>query len=437
MPCDRICLLERLRATRGPNREIVAVREVRSPRTDKGVRRAKRQTQQYSAVEPAFGSVIQFRGTSGSHQHESEAGPAVASAEQFQGSCGSTAHVFGAGSMVETGGSSSNQHRSDIVPEARCADDKTSGAGCAARGTGHASACRSDRSRRAQWVHVLDHFPGYVLAYHLGGFLFFSLRTPPGTTVQQGHQILLRHRTGLAKRFPYVDGLMLQPDLWDENLTHVCGRGWHAHWSLERSDDGSPHYHVMAAIIGYDVSEFVSAVGPLWSSASESVLDRDLGDRPRDVHVDQQLGGQTIEYMCGDKRTSSGRDAQDFSDVVGEEKGLGTKWWGTMGRSCLRLVRGHGEVLDNTCVAEIRARAMMLDWLRWGGREVPDRCAHFRHRVTGRLLYVVHGPWLGYAAQYMATGSLWALSAYRRALLQCRERRRREKAEVFTVAFGF
>ena len=216
-----------------------------------------------------------------------------------------------------------------------------------------------------------------------------------------------------------------------------AGRGWHAHWSLERSDDGSPHYHVMAAIIGYDVSEFVSAVGPLWSSASESVLDRDLGDRPRDVHVDQQLGGQTIEYMCGDKRTSSGRDAQDFSDVVGEEKGLGTKWWGTMGRSCLRLVRGHGEVLDNTCVAEIRARAMMLDWLRWGGREVPDRCAHFRHRVTGRLLYVVHGPWLGYAAQYMATGSLWALSAYRRALLQCRERRRREKAEVFTVAFGF
>ena len=96
-----------------------------------------------------------------------------------------------------------------------------------------------------------------------------------------------------------------------------------------------------------------------------------------------------------------------------------------------------GEILDDVSVEEIRARAVTLDSVRWGGRRIPDWCAHFRHRQTGRLIYVVHGPWLGYAAQYMATGSFWALSAYRWALLQCRERKRRAKAEEFATAFGF
>ena len=271
----------------------------------------------------------------------------------------------------------------------------------------------------------------------MGGFFFFSLRTPFGTTVTQGHEIFVKLRTGLAKRFPYVDGLVFQPDMFNESLTYVCGRGWHAHWSLERSDDASPHYHMMTAVVGYDVEEFVSAVGNLWSSASESVLCRDLGDRPRDVHVDHKLGGQTIGYMCGHKKTSSHRDAHDFRDALEEGENLGTRWWDVMGRPCLRLVRGHGEFLDDVSVEEFRARAETLDSVRCGGREVPDRRAHFRHRKTGRLIYIVHGPWLGYAAQYMATGSLWALSQYRRALLQCRERQRREKAQVFAAAFGF
>ena len=428
MPCDRLCMVDRLRVTRGPDGEIIAVRGVRSPRQDRGLPRAKQPSSSDSATDSPFDTVALLPNNGGSTQSDCDTEPAIGSSEEFRGGPSTSACALGAGS---------NQLHPKAAMQPQSGDGAASQTSSARPGTGHAGACRSDRSRRVQRNHLLDYLAGYVLAHQRRGFLFYSLRTPTGTTVQQGHEILLRLRTALVKRFPYVDGLMLQPDLSDESLVYVSGRGWHAHWSIERSDDATPHYHLMVALYGYDVLDFVSTVARHWSAASASVLGRDLGKRPHDVHFDLELGAQTIEYMCGHKRTSSNRAVHDFSDVVEDGQGLGTKWWDVMGRPCLRLVRGHGEFLHDVSPEEIRARAVTLDSVRWGGRRVPDTCAHFRHQETGRPVYVVHGPWLGYAAQYMATGSLWALAAYRRVLLQCRERRRRANAEVFGQAFGF
>ena len=300
---------------------------------------------------------------------------------------------------------------------------------------GQTSARRTDRSRKKQRDHILDHYQGYVLAHHLGGFFFLSLRTPTGTTVQQGHTILVRFRTGLAKRFPYVDGLVLQRSDSDDTLTYVHGRGWHAHWTLERSLDASPHYHIMVATFGYDAGKFRKAVKSLWPSASESVLGRDLAHRRRDLHIGRNLGAQTVRYMYHPK-DSHGRNVTDFSEVLGEGQPLGSNWWNPFGRPCLALVRGHGEFLDDESLSELRERALRLHEVEWNGRPVPDRYAHYVHRRTGRLLYLVSGPWLGAAAQYLATGLEHYLHEYSRARRHAGGKKRREEAEHFATEFG-
>ena len=120
--------------------------------------------------------------------------------------------------------------------------------------------------------------PGYVLAHELGGYLFLVLRTPKGTTVRQGHDETVRLRTGLRKIYPYVDGLEFESNQIDEGLTYVRGKGWHAHWSLERSDDGSPHYQLMVAVFGYDIREFEKTIRGIWPHEVERPLDVFTGD---------------------------------------------------------------------------------------------------------------------------------------------------------------
>ena len=294
--------------------------------------------------------------------------------------------------------------------------------------TGESSPRRTDRSRRVQQYSIWDHMPGYVLAHEHGGFRFAVLRTVTGMLPREGHEALKDLRVGLWKRFAYVDGLELQPDLFDESLVHVAGSGWHGHWSLERSDDGSPHYQIMFAIFGYDVAAFEKAIRDLWAAAVARVLGVSRALGRRDVHLGRSLGGETVEYMVQHKRTRSGQgqhDAHDFRDVLGDGEGLGTRWHGSMGGRCLAMVKGHGEyVPDDVPVEVLRERAATVDHARWGGRPVPDRYAHARDAKTGRLLHFVSGPWVGHAARFMLTGSLRDLSAYRRARLECRQRKR-------------
>ena len=414
MPCQRVSLVERVRITRGPGREIVAARECRKTRSDKGSKRALQQLQRMNQAVSALASTPQPASCSGSVTGTINPGPTSAAS-------GSTTAAAGTGPVQSAAG---------LAPFP--ASSSTSSPGSTGAGTsqsaGETAPKRGDRSRRAQENSLLDYFAGYVLAYELGGFLFVSLRTPPGTTPAQGNAALVRLRTGLVRLFPYVDGLVLQPDLLDESLEYLCGRGWHAHWSLERSDDGSPHYHVAMALFGYDVAEFESAVRWLWSSTAAG---------PHDIHFGYQLGADTVQYMAGPKETKGGRDAQDFSDFLGDDVSLGTKWWGAWGGRCLQLVKGHGEYVEGTSVEVLRNRAETIDRIRWNGRDVPAFLSHFVDAKTGQPMYVVSGPWLGAATVYMATGSLRALRDYRRARLRCRERRRLSAVQAFGRAFGF
>ena len=290
--------------------------------------------------------------------------------------------------------------------------------------SGQTEARRSERSRRTQCNNMLDHYPGYVLAHLLGGFRFVSLRTPAGTTVAQGRQALVHLRTGLAKRFPYVSELVLQPDLFDESLLYVRGKGWFADYSLEAPDNGSPHFHLMVAVFGYDPAMFESAICELWEHELKEFLYSSVVFGPHYIHMGKDLGPETVQYMIGHKRTGRGRNPHDFTEWLAEGESLGTDWHGAMGRPCRALVRGHGEFLDEASVEALRARAVVLDEVRWNGREVPAQFAHFQDRATGRRYYVVSGPWLGSAARYLATGSLRELGSYRRALLQYRRRKR-------------
>ena len=170
MGSTRIALFNQVRVTRGPGGLIVAARECRRTRSDKGLPRGH--------TDDGLGTK---QSTPPPKEHEATSGGAH---------------------------------------------------------SGQTGAKRSNRSRKTQLNNLLDHFPGYVLAHSLGGFRFLSLRTPEGTTVEQGHQALVRLRTGLAKRFPYVAGLELQPNLLDESLIYVRGKGWCGDYSLEASDDG-------------------------------------------------------------------------------------------------------------------------------------------------------------------------------------------------------
>ena len=290
--------------------------------------------------------------------------------------------------------------------------------------SGQTGVKRSKRSRKAQFNTLLDHFPGYVLAHALGGFRFVSLRTLPGMTVKQGHQALVHLRTGLAKRYRYVAELVLQPDFFDESLIYVRGKGWHADYSLEASDDGSTHFHIMMAIFGYDPAEFVATICKLWEYELTKFLNRSGALGPYYIHVGDHLGPETVQYMVGHKRTRRGRDAHDFSEWLGEGESLGTDWYGVMGGPCRALVKGNGEFLDQESVEALKARAIAIDQVKWGGRDVPETLAHFQDRATGTRFYVVSGPWLGSAARYLATGSLRDLAEYRRALLRSRHRRR-------------
>ena len=437
MACDRISRLDRVRITRGPGREVIAAREVREPRSDRGLRRAS-----HRAVVAARVRATSGRGSvsaSAVKRPARCAGPGVRCGGAAPGlaegwvepSHGAAADLAGAcvawgaprgvadpvpdvGAVPMPAGAQSSPGVVSPVEEA------------ASISTGESSPLRTDRSRRVQQYSIWDHMPGYVLAHEHGGFRFAVLRTVPGMLPRDGHEALKDLRIGLRKRFAYVDGLAMQPSLFDESLVHVAGSGWHAHWSLERSADGSPHYQIMFAILGYDVAAFEAAVRELWAAAVARVLGVSRALGRRDLYFGRHLGGETVDYMVQHKRTGSGQhDAHDFSDVVGEGEGLGTRWHGSMGGRCLKLVKGHGEyVPDDVPVEELRERAATLDRVRWGGRPVPDRYAHARDAKTGRLLYVVPGPWSGHAALYMVTGSFRHLLAYRRARLECRQRKR-------------
>ena len=359
MGCTRVSQLDRLRVTRGPGGAIVAAREVRHSRSDKGLQRVlEKPCLEAKSITPR------------------RTAPALAPGA--------------------------------IRP-------------------GQTAAKRSERSRRTQLNSLLDHFPGYVLAYLLGGFRLVTLRTPAGTTVEEGHQALVHLRTGLAKRFPYVSGLVLQPDLFDDSLQYVRGSAWFADYSLEASDNGSPHYHLMVAIFGYDPAMFESAICELWKHELKTFLNRSVTLGPYYIHVGQHLGPETVQYMVGHKRSRRGKNAQDFTEWLAEGESLGTDWHGAMGKRCRALVRGHGEFLEHESVEALRARAVVLDEVRWNGREVPAEFAHFQDQATGRQFYVVSGPWLGSAARYLATGSLRELAAYRRALLEYRHRKRERR----------
>ena len=168
---------------------------------------------------------------------------------------------------------------------------------------GQTGAIRSQRSRKNQLNNILDHLPGYVLAETLGGFRFVSLRTPEGTAVELGHRALVHLRTGLARRFAYVARLELQPDLLDESLVYVRGQGWYGDYSLEASDNLSPHFHIMLAIFGYDPAEFESAIFEVWEDALTKFTNISGPLGPYDVHVGNHLGPETVRYMVGHKRT--------------------------------------------------------------------------------------------------------------------------------------
>ena len=356
MGCTRISQLNEVRVTRGPGGEIVAAREHRRRRSDKGL-------------------------------------PCMLNEPDRSAKS-----------------SSPSQSEPRSVPRATR--------------QGQTEAIRSERSRKTQLGNVLDCFPGYVLAYSRGSFRFVSLRTPAGTTLQQGHRAMVHLRTGLEKRFPFVDGLVLQPDLFDESIEYVQGSAWHADYSLEASDNGSPHFHLMVALFGYDPGAFESAIYELWNREVKAFLQDSAALGPNYVHVGRHLGADTVQYMVGHKRTRSGGNAHDFSRWLREGESLGTNWHGAMGGPCRALVKGHGEYLDHESVKALRARAIIIDEVKWGGHEVPDKFSHFQDRATGARFYVVSGPWLGSAARYLATGSLLELADYRRALLQSRRRRR-------------
>ena len=417
MPCQRVSHLDRVRITRGPRREVIAARECRQTRSDKGL---KRVVQQLKQAVSALASTAQPASCSGSLAGTINPGSSSTQPLPPSAASGSTSAVTGAVHGQSASGPSHAQPSSSVSPQGGASPG-------ASQSTGQTPTKRSERSRRAQLNSLLDHFPGFVLAHELGSFLFVSLRTPPGTTPVQGHQAMVRLRTGLEKVFSYVDGLVLQPDLLDESLTYVRGYGWHAHWSLERSDDGSPHYHLLVALFGYDAKEFEAAIRRLWSFTAAG---------PHDVHFGYKLGADTVQYLVGHKRTNSGHDAHDYSDVLGVGASLGTKWWGAWGGRCLQLVKGHGEYVEGTSLEEMRHRAVASDEARWNGRDVPAYLAHYKDS-TGRPMYVVSGPWLGAAAVYMATGSLRALHEYRRARIRCRERRRESVLPPFGLAFGF
>ena len=292
---------------------------------------------------------------------------------------------------------------------------------------GETSATRSDRSRQAQRDSILDHMPGYVAAHDRDGFYFCCFRTPAGMTVNQGYEALKRFRIAMCRRYAYVDGLEIERHRSLDIIVAVRGSGWHAHWSLERSDDASPHYSLMVAVYGYDVREFKADMEEAWGRAVASVLGVERAIGPRDIRIGRQLGVQTVLYASGRKRTRSSRfGAHNFGDVVAPGESLGTKWWDTMGAPCLAIVRSRPEYADGT-VEELRARAVQLHRTRTRDRDIPDAFGHFRDE-KGRWCFVVSGPWFGAAAQYLATGSLEALSEYRKVLLISRQRWRASMA---------
>ena len=139
---------------------------------------------------------------------------------------------------------------------------------------GATSPRRSDRSRIDQRNHIIDHYTGYVLARRLGTYGFWSFRTPLGTTVAQGRDALRILRVGLAKRFPYKDGLVVCPAERGSGIRHVSGCGWFANYSLESSQNYSPHFHLMLATLGYDIAAFERASFALWERGLSRVLGR-------------------------------------------------------------------------------------------------------------------------------------------------------------------
>ena len=289
---------------------------------------------------------------------------------------------------------------------------------------GATNARRSDRSRTDQSNHILDHFSGHVLARRLGTYRFCTLRTPSGTTVAQGRDSMRILRVGLVKKFAYSDGLVLRPAETGLGLTYVSGSGWFGNYSLEASQDYSPHYHLMLALIGYDIAAFEEAILALWKHALSRVLGRPYFLGPLDVHFGLRLGPGTVRYMCDPKRTKTGHNPHDFRAVVPEGASLGTDWWHAWGGRCLTMVEDPGQYVVGVSVAELRERAVMLDFVRTNGREVPDSAAHFRDPKTEEPNFVVGGRWYGAAARYMATGSQDDLDAYCQELLEARRQER-------------
>ena len=46
------------------------------------------------------------------------------------------------------------------------------------------------------------------------------------------------------------------------------------------------------------------------------------------------------------------------------------------------MVKGPGEEVEGVSVAELRERAVMVDFVRRNGAEVPDSAAHFQDAYT-------------------------------------------------------
>ena len=295
------------------------------------------------------------------------------------------------------------------------------------RRRGATSAVRSARSRREQENHIWDHYSGYVLAHRLRGFRAVFLRTPQGTSVAQGTAALRDLRVGLRRRFPYVDGLVLRRRE-DGRLVRVRGCGWFADYSLEASDDWSPHYSLMLGVIGYDAVAFEEAISELWALVLSKALRREYVLGLHDIAFGPDLHVGTVRYMAMRKETASGRNAHDFRALLGDE--LGTNWWHAWGWPCLKLVKvvkGDAKRVRGVSLLELRRRAVVLDDVRRGGRALPDWAGHFPHSRTGTPLHVLSGPWYGAAARYLVTGREEDLEAYRRELHATRRARRQAR----------
>ena len=196
MACDRISRLDRVRITRGPGGEVIAAREVREPRSDRGLRRASHRAVVAARVGASTGP--ESAPQSALPRSAPCAGPGVR--------CGGAAPGLAEGWVEPSHGGADDlagasvawgapRGVADPVPDvgavpmpagAQSSPGVVSpGEEAASISTGESSPRRTDRSRRVQQYSIWDHMPGYVLAHEHGGFRCAVLRTVPGTQARR------------------------------------------------------------------------------------------------------------------------------------------------------------------------------------------------------------------------------------------------------------